>query len=96
MIILILAFADGTPDFRDFRVTTNPTILDAFLKDLESVQARLVLSQDYRGATTPKGGPIKGSGSVGGLPGSKKSSALMTKALTTFTVVGAFCLNWPF
>ena len=85
LIILILAFADGTPDFRDFRVTTNPTILDAFLKDLESVQARLVLSKDYRGSTF---GSVNANprSSVGGLPSASSGGQI---ARLSYTVIFA-------
>lgn len=76
--VLNIEFADGTPSFRDFRVTTNPTILEEFVKDLALVQNRLLLASDYRGATSPGAGskaPTVGStsagsnGGLGGLPG---------------------------
>ena len=37
-------FANGVDDFRDFRITTNPTIASAFLKDFNTVKSRYIFA----------------------------------------------------
>jgi hypothetical protein len=51
-------------------MTSNPTVLDAFVQDLQPVKDRIVLAKDYCGRTAPGGGECKngGGGKGGGLP----------------------------